>query len=186
MQDVKSQDELTAALFQKFIAPRLRENERASFVAGWKSAKVQLNIALAGIVSGYGALHFYNSYYVFDSVQAACKNDPMLDCAKFYGASAWIVPIFGLSAVIAFSLGIAILLGWRRDIYAITNQRVLTCRIGFLGGFDAFELSSVTSCRSRAGLTINRGGLKMFFYLDPPLAWKAEACLNDSIRLLHP
>ena len=186
VQDVKFQDELTEALFHKFVAPRLREHEKAKFVARWKPARAQVITLIAGTICGYGALDFYNTYYVFDTVQAACSNDHMSDCAKFYRASSWLFPVSGLISAITALLGISMLFGWHRQVYAITNQRALTCRIGFPRGFDSFELDGLTFNRSWAGLTVKRGGLQLLYYLDSRTVERAEACLTDARRQLHP
>ena len=180
------QDELTRVQYRKFILPRLRHAEVAIFVGRWTPVK---GIILGGILVLIFAtltLGYYRSFYTFGSTHAACGDSIVRSCRALYFASLLIVPLGAISIAIFILWIIGIVLGWTRQVYAITNQRAISCRMGFPWGFVAFELKALTSRIGWLGLHIENGKLKTCFLLDAARAEAAQACLNDAIQRLRP
>lgn len=181
-----TQDELTRVQYQKFILPRLRTGEVAIFVTRWTPLKGIATGAYLVLIFASLTFAYYRSFFTFGSVHASCGDSIVRGCRALYFASLLIVPLGAVSIAVCIQWIVGVFLGWTRQVYAITNQRIISCRMGFPWGFVAFELKAL-SCRTGwLGLYIDNGKLKTCFLLDAARAEAALACLNDAIQRLRP
>jgi hypothetical protein len=177
-----SMDHPTSAQYERYIAPRLRSGETVLFCARWSGARFLFLAILGLLFFGLGTLYLYVGYYTFDSVDAACSDSLSHDCRETYAEVRWVVPIgAALTAFVSFTV-IATVLGWHKQLYTVTNQRAITCRIGFPRGFDVFELRHLTYRKGLFSLKIRNGWRRSFFFLDRPARDAAEACLAAAIE----
>jgi hypothetical protein len=172
-----SLDQPTNALYQKYIVPQLRPGETVLFCAQWQAAKYVLVAIIAVLLAGLAILDTYYDYYIYETVQEACGNASWSGCGKFYEGSAWVVLVGGAATLFGLVIIVAVVLGWHKELHAITNERVITCRIGFLRGFDTIELGHLTYRNGWFVLNIKHRGLEMSFFLDRSARDSAVACL---------
>jgi hypothetical protein len=177
-----SLDHPTNALYQRYIAPQLRAGETVLFCARWGAIMfVPIAIFLV-LVVGVPTLDSYYDYYIYATLDEACGDAPWGECGKFYEGATLFVPVGGALAILALLMLIVVVLGLHKQLYVITNERVISCRIGFPRGFDAFELKGLTYRRGWFALNIRKGGLELPFFLDRPARDAAEVCLAAAIE----
>lgn len=139
-------------------------------------------LLLGAAFFGYGAYEFFSSYYVHDTIEAACGASPKPGCAKYYNIAWWFAPTSLVLAAISAIGAIGHVFGAYRPIYVITDQRLLVRVRLFRSKIDAVELKGAWISRDWTGLIVRNAWRRVDLGLAPPIADRAYRCLTDLVH----
>jgi hypothetical protein len=160
-------DASTAALYAKFVAPRLLREEHVVFVAQPNLTNKELFTAFLLCISFSGmAFFYYFVYFQYDTALDACGEGFNPTCRRHYAGAPVMLGLTSLIAAFFLFALVVIISGSFKRLYVVTTKNLILVTVSLTTRYESFKLADLRVRREHNMLYVSDGSRDQALILD--------------------